>query len=129
MITGCTRALTLQYRAQNWSTGLSATTWRLTCGAAHTSVNSSSYSLNPFTSGDIDLVVTQNLLNGFGRAVNGRNIRVQKNNIKATDLQFKQQVTTTVTAVLKLYWDLVSFDQDVKARQDEVATAVAVAQQ
>ena len=55
--------------------------------------------------------------------MNGRNIRVQKNNMKATDLQFKQQVITTVTAALNLYWDLVSFNQDVKAREQEVATA------
>jgi outer membrane protein TolC len=68
-------------------------------------------------------VVTQNLLYGFGKAVNARNIRVQKNNLKATDLQFKQQVITTVTAALNLYWDLVSFDQDLKAKQQEVATA------
>ena len=68
-------------------------------------------------------MVTQNLLNGFGRAVNGRNIRVQKNNMKVTDLQFKQQVITTVTAALNLYWDLVSFNQDLKAKQEEVATA------
>ena len=86
-------------------------------------MNSNSYNLNPYTSGDLDLVVTQNLLNGFGRAVNGRNIRVQKNNIKVTDLQFKQQVITTVTAALNLYWDLVSFNQDLKAKQEEVATA------
>jgi outer membrane protein len=43
--------------------------------------------------------------------------------MKATDLQFKQQVITTVTAALNLYWDLVSFNQDLKARQEEVATA------
>ena len=36
--------------------------------------------------------------------------------MKVTDLQFKQQVITTVSAVLNLYWDLVSFDQDVRAR-------------
>ena len=67
--------------------------------------------------------MTQNLLQGFGRAVNGRNIRVQKNNVKVSDLQFKQQVITTVSAALNLYWDLVSFDADVRARQQEVATA------
>jgi len=55
--------------------------------------------------------------------VNGRNIRVQKNNQKVTDLQFQQQVVTTVSAVLNLYWDLVSFDEDVKSRDQEVATA------
>jgi outer membrane protein len=114
-----TRTFQIQY-TQNWSTGLTAT---LTYASTHNHLNSNSYNLNPFQNGDIDLVVTQNLLNGFGRAVNGRNIRVQKNNMKATDLQFKQQVITTVTAALNLYWDLVSFNQDLKARQEEVATA------
>jgi len=113
------RTFTLQY-SQNWSTGTSAV---LTYASSYYSYNSASYSLNPFTNGDVDLVVTQNLLNGFGKAVNGRNIRVQKNNLKATDLQFKLQVITTVTAALNLYWDLVSFDQDLKAKQQEVATA------
>jgi outer membrane protein TolC len=113
------RTFTLQY-SQNWATGTSAT---LSFASTYDSVNSHFYSPNPFTNGDIDLVVTQNLLNGFGKAVNARNIRVQKNNMKATDLQFKQQVITTVTAALNLYWDLVSFDQDLKAKQQEVATA------
>jgi outer membrane protein len=106
--------------SQNWSTG---TTLALTFASTYNKVTSNDYSLNPFTNGDLDLYVTQNLLQGFGKAVNGRNIRVQKNNMKATDLQFKQQVVTTVTAALNLYWDLVSFDQDLKARQEEVATA------
>ena len=106
--------------SQNWSTG---TTLALTYLSSYTRVNSNSYTLNPFTNADLDLVVTQNLLNGFGKAVNGRNIRVEKNNMKATDLQFKQQVITTVTAALNLYWDLVSFDQDLKARREEVGTA------
>ncbi len=43
--------------------------------------------------------------------------------MKVSDLQFKQQVITTVAAALNLYWDLVSFDEDVHARQREVATA------
>ncbi len=106
--------------SQSWSTGLSAT---LTYASTYNRLNSAAYNLNPYTSGDLDLVVTQNLLNGFGRAVNGRNIRVQKNNIKVTDLQFKQQVITTVTAALNLYWDMVSFEQDLKARQEAVSTA------
>ena len=67
--------------------------------------------------------MTQNLLQGFGSSVNGRNIRVQKNNLKVMDLQFKQQLITTVSAVLNLYWDLVSFAQDVQARQREVDAA------
>lgn len=106
--------------SQNWDFGLNA---QLAYSSTRTSVNSAFFSLNPYTTGALDLQLTQNLLNGFGRAVNGRNILVQKNNLKVTDLQFKQQVITTVTAVLNLYWDLVSFDQDVRARQQAVDTA------
>ncbi len=40
-----------------------------------------------------------------------------------SDLQFKQQVITTVSAALNLYWDLVSFNEDVRARRQEVTTA------
>jgi outer membrane protein len=48
---------------------------------------------------------------------------VQKNNLKVTDLQFKQQVITTVSAVLNLYWDLVGFHEDLTARKQELVTA------
>jgi outer membrane protein len=105
---------------QNWSFGLSA---QMTYASTYTKVNSQFFNLNPYTAGDLDLQLTQNLLNGFGSAVNGRNIRVQKNNLKVTDLQFKQQVITTVAAVLNLYWDLVSFFEDERAREQEVKTA------
>jgi outer membrane protein TolC len=114
-----TRSFNASY-SQNWVWGMSAT---LSYAATHTHVNSLFFSLNPYTNGDVDLQVTQNLLQGFGASVNGRNIRVQKNNLKVTDLQFKQQLITTVSAVLNLYWDLVSFDQDVRARQREVEAA------
>jgi outer membrane protein len=114
-----TRTFQAQY-SQNWDFGLNA---QLTYSSQHVHVNSQFFSLNPYSSGSLDLQVTQNLLQGFGSAVNGRNIRVQKNNLKVTDLQFKQQVITTVSAALNLYWDLVSFDEDVRSRQQEVKTA------
>lgn len=85
--------------------------------------NSPAYSVNPYTSGYLDLYVTQNLLQGFGVAVNNRNIRVQRNNMKVTDLQLKQQVIVTVSAVLNLYWDLVSFNDDARIRQQALATS------
>jgi outer membrane protein len=124
-LTGTT-ALTLDSRtfqasySQNWIYGLNA---QLTYASAYSKFNSLSFNLNPYTSGDLDLQISQNLLNGFGSAVNGRNIRVQKNNLKVTDLQFKQQLITTVSSVLNLYWDLVAFNQDLRARQRELATA------
>ncbi len=114
-----TRSFQAQY-VQNWDFGLSG---QLTYASQHTKVNSQSFNLNPFTSGSLDLQVTQNLLQGFGTAVNARNIRVQKNNLKVTDLQFKEQVIVTVSAVLNLYWDLVSFHEDVLSRTREVEAA------
>ncbi|HXM44890.1 MAG TPA: TolC family protein [Bryobacteraceae bacterium] len=114
-----TRTYEAQY-VQNFDFGLSA---QLTYTSTRVGINSTSYSLNPFTSGDLDLILTQSLLQGFGRAVNGRNIRVQKNNVKVSALQFKLQLIATVSAALNLYWDLVSFDADVRARQHEVGTA------
>lgn len=113
------RTYQTQY-SQNWLFGLGA---QVAYSSQHIKVNSQSFTLNPYTSGNLDLQVTQNLLQGFGSAVNGRNIRVQKNNLKFTDLQFKLQVITTVSAALNLYWDLVSFFEDVRAREQEVKTA------
>jgi outer membrane protein TolC len=105
---------------QNWDFGMSA---QFTYYNQYTNVNSPLFSIDPYTSGYLDLQVTQNLLYGFGSAVNGRNIRVQKNNIKVTNLQFRSQVATTVSSVLNLYWDLVEFWEEVRARQRELSAA------
>lgn len=114
-----TRTYQAQY-SQTWSYGLTA---QVTYFSQYTKVNSQYFALNPYTNGSIDLQLTQNLLQGFGRAVNQRNILVQRNNLKVTGLQFKQQLITTISAVLNLYWDLVAFHEDVKARQQSLATA------
>src|SRR5260221_5461624 len=78
---------------QSFATGTSA---QLFFSSFHSHVNSPAFVLNTYTSRLLDLFVTQNLLQGFGVAVNTRNIRVQKNNMKVTDLQLKRQVITTV---------------------------------
>ena len=99
---------------------------QLTYGSTRNKFNSTFYGVNPYDSGSLDLQVTQNLLSGFGRAVLRRSIYVAKNNEKVSDLQFRQQLITTISAVLNLYWDLVSFNEDLKARRDELATAQAL---
>ncbi len=73
--------------------------------------------INPSKTSNFQLQVSQRILQGFGVAVNNRNIRIQKNNLKVTDLQFRAQLQTTVAAVTNLYWDLVSFNEDVKVKQ------------
>ncbi len=56
-------------------------------------------------------------------AVNNRYMRVAKNNQKVSDLQLKRQVVTTISAILNLYWDLVSFNEDVRISEQAMSTA------
>ncbi|HUB83745.1 MAG TPA: TolC family protein [Bryobacteraceae bacterium] len=79
--------------------------------------NSATPLFNPATTADLDFQVYQQLLQGFGLAVNNRYIKVAKNNLKVSDLLLKQQVSTTIAAVLNLYWDLVSFNEAVRIKQ------------
>jgi outer membrane protein len=76
--------------------------------------------LNPSVSSTLGLSITQQLLQGFGKAVNSRNIQIAKNNREVSDLVFKQQVINIISAVINLYWDLVSFNQNVKVQQQAV---------
>jgi outer membrane protein len=121
-----TTALTSDYRqyvfqySQTWVTGTSAS---LTFVSNRNLVNSPSNTLNPATSGFLDVQINQPLLQGFGRPVNGRDIKVAKNSIKGTDLQMKRQVIETVSAALNLYWDLVSFREDARIKEQALKTA------
>ena len=79
--------------------------------------NSPNNDFNPTDQGSLNFSITQNLLNGFGVAVNNRSIRIAKNQLHASDLTFKQQAIATVNNVVGLYWDLVSFNDSLKVKQ------------
>lgn len=96
---------------------LSGTMVNLGISNSHLTSNSLRAELNPSSSSSLNLNVTQKLLQGFGLGVNNRNIRIAKNNREVSDLTFKLQVITTVSAIINLYWDLVSFNADVKVKQ------------
>jgi outer membrane protein len=78
---------------------------------------------NPVLSGILDFNVTQPLLQGLSFAVNKRDILVARNTSKVNDLQVKLQVATTVAAVLNLYYDLVSFNDAVRTKEQALAAA------
>ncbi|MBV9508272.1 MAG: TolC family protein [Acidobacteriia bacterium] len=92
-------------------------------GLANNSINNNNAraQFEPSTTSSLTLNFTQHLLQGFGPAINDRQIRIARNNREVTDLTFKGQVIATVTAVMDLYWDLVSYQQVVKVQQDAVA--------
>lgn len=79
--------------------------------------------INPSTSSSLSLTITQNLLQGFGPAVNSRQIRIAKNNREVSDLTFKLQVETTVAAVVELYWQLVALHDQVRVAQEAITSA------
>jgi outer membrane protein TolC len=79
--------------------------------------NSPNSDFNPVDQGSLNFSITQNLLNGFGVKVNNRAIRIAKNQLHISDLTFKQQVIATVNNVVGLYWDLVSFNDSLKVKQ------------
>ena len=118
-LTNSYRAFVVQYGKQ-WLTGTSA---YATFSTQRNLLNSSTPLFNPSISGSFDLQFTQNLLQGRSIGVNNRDIRVAKNNLKVSDLQVKLQVATTVSAVLNLYWDLVSFNDAVRIKQQALETA------
>src|ERR1019366_10711902 len=83
--------------------------------------NSAKAQSHPATNPALPLSGTQHLLQGFGPAVNNRQIRIAKNNREVSDLVFKAQVITTVSAIKDLYWDLVSYNENVRVQRDALA--------
>lgn len=126
-VTTGTNALTTE--AHTWDTGFQQQFSTGTTVAAGFNndigvISNNRYSLlNPVTQGNLQFQVSQRLLQGFGPAVNNRNIRIAKNNLRVSDLVFKQQVITTISSIVNLYWDLVSFNEDLRVRRQALAVA------
>ena len=85
--------------------------------------NSFRNTVNPVTNSNLDLTVSQPLLQGFGRALNNRTIRIAKNNLRAVDHVFRQQLTNTVANVVQLYWNLVGAISTVEVRRQAVVVS------
>src|SRR5712664_1752698 len=78
---------------------------------------------NPAVTSSIYVGFQQQLLNGFGRSVNTRNIRIANNNRKIADWAFSQQAITTVTNTIIAYWELAFARENVKVQQQAVTVA------
>jgi len=114
---------TRTYQAGYFQQFVTGTAFQLSFYSSRSQFNSPAFDVNPFTSGYLDLYIQQPILQGFGRPANNRYIRMAKNNAKVSDLQLKRQVVTTISAVLNLYWDLVSFTDAIRIREDALRTA------
>lgn len=78
---------------------------------------------DPFSTPNTSITVTQPLLEGRGRDVNLRYIRIASINQKISRLLFDQQLISTVYGVARLYYDLVSLNENVQVQRETLAAA------
>jgi outer membrane protein len=90
---------------------------------ARYTTNSLQSAFSPYTTSSVGFTVTQPLLRGFGLAVNRRFIRISKNEQKIAGLLVQQQLIATVYGVVRLYTDLVALYEDVKVKEETLASA------
>jgi outer membrane protein TolC len=90
---------------------------------ARYTTNSMQSAFSPYTTSSLGFTVTQPLLRGFGLAVNRRFIRISKNEQKIAGLLVQQQLIATVYGVVRLYTDLVALYEDVKVKEETLASA------
>jgi outer membrane protein len=90
---------------------------------ARNTTNSLQSAFSPYTTSSLGFTVTQPLLRGFGLAVNRRFIRISKNEQRIAGLLVEQQLIATVYGVVRLYTDLVALYEDVKVKEETLASA------
>jgi outer membrane protein TolC len=65
----------------------------------------------------------QHLLQGFGIALNKRNIYIANNNRQISTQAFRNQIISTVSQIQNIYWDLVNAYEDLKVKQRSLSLA------
>ncbi len=108
------------YFGQRFQTG---TSYVLGLNGSRSSTTSLTALFNPQVVSSFFVGFNQPLLRGFGYRSNAIFIRQAMNNRKVADSVFRQQVITTVTQVLTLYWDLVVFRENVRVAERSLALA------
>jgi outer membrane protein TolC len=76
---------------------------------------------NPLLVSSFRMTIRQHLLQGFGWAINRRFLIIAQNNKRATQESFRQQISSTVSQIEDIYWDLVAAYEDVKVKERSLA--------
>jgi outer membrane protein TolC len=79
--------------------------------------------LDPFSRPNASFTVTQPLLRGFGRNVNLRYLKIARIDQRISRLGFLQQLISTVYGISRLYYDLVSLQENVQVKRESLAAA------
>jgi len=113
-------ALANLFLYQGFSTGLQAQ-----AGVSNINdINLSNVSYaDPFRHPNVVFTAIQPLLRGAGFNVNRRYIKISENNLKVSRLVFRQQLVDMIYGVSRLYYDLVSLNEDVQVQRETLTAA------
>jgi outer membrane protein TolC len=78
---------------------------------------------NPLAATRFSMVVTQQLLNGFGFAANRSLLTVARNNTRITRELFRQSAITALVQAQNAYWDLIAAGENVRVAERSLAVA------
>jgi outer membrane protein len=126
--TGAATLTTLQTHTVQFNNQVSrgfetGTTLTVSWNNSRTSSTSTANLFNPAVQSTLTIGFSQALLNGFGIAVNTRNIRIAKNNRKIADWAFAQQAITAITSAVTAYWELVFARANVKVNEQAMTVS------
>lgn len=113
---------TAQFNNQYSQTFHTGTNLTVSWNNTRSSANIANF-FNPDVSSNLQVSISQPLLNGFGKQMWTRNIRIANNNRKIADWAFAQQAITTITNTITAYWELAYARENVKVNQQAVAVA------
>jgi outer membrane protein TolC len=109
---------------QAFSTGTSVTA---SYGFQRQGSNQLHLVFNPDFTPGFTATLSQQLLNGFGKAVNLALVKVAENEQKIEREAFRQQATTALVAAQNAYWDLAAAQEGVRAAQQALDAAEELA--
>jgi outer membrane protein len=95
---------------------ITGTQLQVTFNNTYQTSNSEFNTYSPAYQTTFNAQLTQHLLQGFGRGVNGRFIVQAKNDRRIADSAFRQQLLYTVNQIENIYWGLVSAYEDLQAK-------------
>jgi len=118
-VTNTTGAFSWSY-VQAFSTGTSFT---VSYAMQHQKSTQEHLLFNPDVTPGFTATVSQQMLNGFGFAVNRALIKVAENEQKIERESFHQQVNAALAAAKNAYWDLVAARESVRAAEAALGAA------
>jgi outer membrane protein len=105
---------------QGFATG---TVFNATFTSTRLNETSTRLNLNPFTTGALGVTLSQPLLQGFGISMNKRFIHIAANEGHIAKDVFAQQLISTISDTIRLYWDLVSLQEDLQVKDESLKAA------